>query len=83
MRGIMMGLPVFLTDVTDVLREAVNGAATTAGVFVPGDNVLATSTTGDVRGTWAPASVPNSALVFEITAALRSVSYRGRAQAIA
>lgn len=80
--GAVLGLPAFLTDVTDVLREAVDGAAATAGVLVAGDNAAPTNLTGDVRGTWAPNAAPNSARVYELTAALRSASYKGGAQAI-
>lgn len=76
----VLGLPVFLADVGDVLKEYENGAAPTAGTVVAGATATATATTGDVRGTYAPNSNPNGSLVFEVLIAVRSASYKGAAQ---
>ena len=78
--GVVLGLPAFLPDVSDVLREALDGAAATAGTLVAGDTTVATALTGDIRGTYSPNSAPNGARVFELTVALRDASYVGRAQ---
>lgn len=81
--GVVLGLPVFLADVADILKEHVNGAAAgAAGVIVAGDVAAPTNLTGDVRGTWAPNLAPDAARVYELTAALRSFSYTGGAQSI-
>lgn len=78
--GNVLGLPIFLADVADVLREAADGVAATAGVVVAGDQTVATALTGDVRGTWAPNAAPNGARIYDLTAVVRSLTYRGRAQ---
>lgn len=78
--GVVLGLPVFLADVADVIREALDGAIATAGTTVAGVQGAQTATTGDVRGTYSPNSAPNGARVYELTLALRSPSYRGEAQ---
>lgn len=79
--GVVLGLPMFLPDVPDVIREAVNGAVPgTGATIVAGDQTAATATTGDVRGTYSPNSAPNGTNVYEITALLRDPSYKGRAQ---
>lgn len=79
--GVVLGLPMFLPDVPDVIREAVNGAVPgSAGTIVAGDQTAATATTGDVRGTYSPNSAPNGSNVYELTVLLRDPSYKGRAQ---
>ena len=75
--GAVLGLPVFLPDVADVLQEKVDGAVPTAGTFVAGDRTTPSATTGDVRGTWAPNSAPNSSRTYECILALRSLSAKG------
>lgn len=79
--GNVLGLPVFLPDLPSVLKELQDGTAPTAGTFVAGDQTAATATTGDVRGTWAPNATPNGTRVYEAIVALRSIGYKGRAQA--
>lgn len=78
--GVVLGLPVFLPDTVDVVREILDGAAATAGTLVAGVTTTATATTGDVRGTYNPNSAPNGARVFELVALLRDPSYTGIAQ---
>lgn len=79
--GVLLGLPVFLPDVPDVAREAVNAAVPgTGGTIVAGDQTAATATTGDVRGTYSPNSAPNGTNIYELTVMLRDPSYKGRAQ---
>jgi hypothetical protein len=78
--GVVLGLPCFLADVADVVKEIMDGVAPTAGTFVAGDNTTATATTGDVRGTLSPNSAPNGSRVYEVIAAVRSAAYTGAAQ---
>lgn len=78
--GVVLGLPMFLPDTVDVVKEILDGAAATAGTIAVGDNAVATATTGDVRGTYSPNSAPNGARVYELTAVLRDPSHKGRAQ---
>lgn len=78
--GVVLGLPGFLADAGDVLKELVNGANATAGVVLAGDQTVATALTGSVHGTWAPNAAPNGTNVYEMIAAVRSFSYRGRSQ---
>lgn len=78
--GVVLGLPVFLADVPDVVKELQDGAAATAGTPVKGDQTAATATTGDVRGTYAPNAAPDGSKVFELICFLRSVGHKGVAQ---
>lgn len=78
--GVRLGLPVFLSNASEILRELQDGAAATAGTVVPGDTAVATATTGDVRGTYVANSAPNGTLRFEVIAALRSPESQGNPQ---
>jgi hypothetical protein len=79
--GVVLGLPVYLADVADAIRESVDGVVPTAGTFVAADRTLpATALTGDIRGTWAPNAAPNAARVYEAALLVRSVNYKGAAQ---
>lgn len=53
--GNVYGLPYFVSDANYILVQNYNGAFD-AGTIVVGDPRLATATTGDVRGTYTPAS---------------------------
>jgi hypothetical protein len=79
--GVVLGLPMFLPDAGDVMREIMDGAAATAGTVAAGVTTSpATATTGDVRGTYNPNSAPNGARVFELNVSLRDPSFTGVAQ---
>lgn len=78
--GVILGLPVFIADTVDVLKEIMDAAVATAGTLVAGVNATATATTGDVRGTYNPNSAPNGARVYELIAAVRAPGYKGLAQ---
>jgi hypothetical protein len=78
--GVVLGLPVYLADVADVIREIQDSVAATAGTIAAGDLTTPTALTGDVRGTYNPNSAPNGARVYELVALLRAPSYRGIAQ---
>lgn len=73
----VLGFPMFLGDVTDVVAEIEDGAAAVAGALVDGDVNAATASTGDVRGTYAPNSNPDGSKVFEIIAMLRDPTSKG------
>ena len=78
--GVVLGLPVFLSDTVDIIREILDSVPATAGTVVVGDVATATATTGDVRGTYSPNSAPNGTRVYELTLLLRDPGYKGRAQ---
>ncbi len=75
-----LGLPIFVADAPDVLAEIEDGATATAGTIVAADITTPAATTGDVRGTYRPNSNPDGSKVFELTAAVRAVGYKGAAQ---
>ena len=78
--GKVLGLPVFLPNGVEVLKEIEDGAAATAGTITAGVTTTASATTGDVRGTYAPNSNPDGSKAFELIVALRSPEYRGVTQ---
>lgn len=75
--GNVLGLPTYLGQTGDVVKEIFDGAAVTNGTFVAGVTSTATATTGDVRGTYAPNSAPNGSRTYEVIAAFRNPSYKG------
>jgi hypothetical protein len=79
--GDVLGLPVFLPKTGMVLKELQNGAAPTAGTVVAGVTTVATTTTGDVRGTYDPNAACDGAKVFELICALEDPAYLGITQA--
>lgn len=76
----VLGLPVFLAQVTAVMKESQDGAAPTAGTIVKGDLTKPSNTTGDVRGTYAPNATPDGAKVFQLYASIPDPQYRGLVQ---
>lgn len=78
--GDVLGLPVFLGDVTDVIKEVQDGAAPTAGTAVAGVVGTATATTGDVRGTYDPNAACDGSRVFELLIAASNPSAKGVTQ---
>lgn len=75
--GDVLGLPVFLPSAAHVLKEIEDAAAATAGTFVAGDQTKATTTTGDVRGTYDPSSACNGTKVFKLIVALPDPGFLG------
>lgn len=58
----ILGIPVRVTNAGYVARVGWNGAlAADAGTFVAAVTTTATTTTGDVRGTYVPSSAPDGA----------------------
>lgn len=78
--GDVLGLPVFLESVVDVLKEYQDGAAPTAGTVVAGVAATATATTGDVRGTYDPNAACDGSKKFALLVAVKSAAYKGAAQ---
>jgi hypothetical protein len=71
--GVVLGLPLFLAEALDVRLEKVAGAVPgTAGTLVAGDTAVATATTGDVRGTYAPNTAPNGTNTYDLLVVARS-----------
>ena len=73
----VLGLPVFVADVVDVIAEMQDNAAATAGTVVAGVTLEATATTGDVRGTYAPNGTPNGSLSWTLIALVRDPQSKG------
>jgi hypothetical protein len=79
--GTILGLPVFLPGLGNILAENADHDAATPGTTVPGIRIVSTTTTGDVRGTVDPDTAPDGAIVLEVTLALPDPQYLGVAQA--
>lgn len=75
--GDVLGLPIFLPQATDVIKELEDNAVPTAGTIVAGDRTTPTATTGDTRGTYDPNSACNGSKVFELIALVRDPKYQG------
>jgi len=58
--GDVLGLPYF-TSTRNYVLTAWDGAFVTTGTYVAGDTTTATSTTGDVRGTYTPPTATDAA----------------------
>lgn len=79
--GDVFGLPVYLQDADQVIKELENFAVPgTGGTFVAGSTAKATATTGDVRGTYDPNSAADGSKVFQLWIATSDPTYRGPAQ---
>jgi len=80
--GTVLGLPFFIPSSGHVIARLENGAAVTTGTLTAGVFTAASSsTTGDVRGTWAPNTAPNGSNNYTVIAAVPDPGYRGQAQA--
>ena len=80
--GTKLGLPFFLPSTGHVIARMESGAAVTNGTLVAGAATAAsTSTTGDVRGTFAPNTAPDGSVTYTVIAAVPDPGFRGVAQA--
>lgn len=77
----VLGLPLFLSDAGLVVKELRDGAALTTGVFAAGDKNTASATTGDVRGTYAPAAATDGAASFRLAIICTDPTFKGLDQA--
>lgn len=73
----VLGLPVFLPDDVYVLAELEDGGAASAGTIVAGVTSAATATTGDVRGTYDPATAADGSTAFALLVSLPDPSGQG------
>lgn len=78
--GDVLGLPVFLANTGDVLKEQEDGSVPTAGTVVKGATATATATTGDVRGTYDPNSACDGSKAFDLLIVVDDPSYTGISQ---
>lgn len=78
--GDVLGLPVRLPDTGYILAELEDGAAATAGTAVAAVDTVATSTTGDVRGTYDPNSAADGSKSFKLIVAGADAADKGVAQ---
>jgi hypothetical protein len=67
--GVVLGIPVILERKNFVFREFMDDAVLTTGTFVAADITVPSATTGDIRGTYSPATAPNGAHIYELLAA--------------
>jgi hypothetical protein len=79
--GDVLGLPFYVDGVDDWVTELEDGVTATAGTFVAGVDTLATTTTGDVRGTYDPNSATDGAKNFVLYLASPDPNYHGVTQA--
>lgn len=78
--GDVLGIPVFVPDTVHLLKELEDGSAPSAGTLVAGVASTPTATTGDVRGTYDPASACNGDKGFQLILALPDPEFTGSAQ---
>ena len=79
--GPEIGLPCFCGPATILVRELQDGEpVATAGVLIPGDEMPASATTGDVRGTYESEVSPDGIKAFGLLVCMPDPGYRGTAQ---
>jgi len=78
--GDVLGLPFFLPAGGYVLKEFEDGATASAGTLVAGVQTEPTATTGDVRGTYDPASACNDDKNFSLLIAVEGDLHLGADQ---
>jgi hypothetical protein len=78
-----LGLPAFVPSAGYVMKELQDGISATAGTFAYGITTAggSTTTTGDVRGTYIPNTVPDGAKTYELLLCLPDPGNIGIAQA--
>lgn len=80
--GVRLGLPIWLPNSGNVLREFEDGAVPTAGTIVAGlaQGTRSTALTADVRGTYQPNSAPDGSRVFDLLVSVPDPNHRGNPQ---
>lgn len=81
--GVVLGLPVYLPNAGQVLRELEDNAVVgTPGTVTAGLAVAtkSTATTADVRGTYTPNSAPDGSKSFSLLVALEDLEFLGNPQ---
>lgn len=79
--GDVLGLPVFVSNVTFVTDELQDAARATAGTLVGGVLTAPSASTGDVRGTYDPNAACDAAKVFRLVCMVPDPSFKGLTQA--
>lgn len=79
--GDVLGMPFYIADDDEWVTELEDGVTATAGAFVDGVDSAATTTTGDVRGTYDPNSACDGAKHFVLYMAISDPTYQGVTQA--
>ena len=81
--GLLLGLPFYLSGIDDcpTVGEFEDNTIATAGTFLGGVDTAATTTTGDVRGTYAGNSTPDGAKNFVLFMPTTDPNYHGVTQA--
>ena len=77
----VLGLPVFLPSTALILKELQDGAAAAAGTPVAGATSKATTTTGDVRGTYTPNAATDGSKGYRLVVSLADPGFKGVTQA--
>lgn len=72
----VLGLPVYITEPTQVLIELEDGAVASAGTVVAGANANPTATTGDPFGTYDPNSAMDGDKGISLIAVIQDPAYR-------
>lgn len=73
--GVVLGLPYRLNAKRDILAGYADATLENATSTVAGaDATTPTATTGDVRGTYSPATAPNGSVVFAVWAKVHDLS---------
>lgn len=80
--GSKLGLPMYLSNATFILREIQDGATATAGTVVAGLSIAtpASLTSGDVRGTYTPNSAPDGTRAYALVVELPEPNFLGQPQ---
>ncbi len=78
--GKVLGLPYRLSRAGNIITSLEDGVAATAGTAVAGLTTVSTSTSNDVRGTWAPNGTPDGTIQFQCVALFPDINDRGVAQ---
>lgn len=80
--GDVLGLPVFLPQIGQIVAEMQDAAVASAGTAVAGLTTAggSTATTGDVRGTYDPSAACNGEINFSLLVALPDPGYLGPPQ---
>ncbi len=80
--GNVLGLPVYLPNTAQILKELQDNANATAGTTVAGLAIgtKSTATTADVRGTYVPNSAPDGNRAYELILVLEDPDFIGNPQ---
>lgn len=80
--GTILGIPVYLSNATFIVREIQDGATATSGTVVAGAGITvpATATSADVRGTYTPNSAPDGTRAYGLLMEIPEIGFYGQPQ---